>query len=275
MSSTETAIDNMQQNMLQLMQQMIHDSITPLRNQINQQQNTIDSLGIEVSLCTCGLITVSDIDGNEYHTVRIGNQCWMKENLRTTRYADGTLIVLGGSDTSTTTAYRYYPGNHDSNVPTYGYLYNWKAVMGDSSPSNTNPSGVQGICPTGWHVPSDAEWTAMEQTQTAMDVSGLNRRGDHAGRLAGGSSWTSSATDNAPGNMSYVYRNASGFSALPAGAFGSTISSNYYGRYAFFWSATTNLSDRAYDRFIEYDKAGVSKLYINTYMGLSVRCVRD
>ncbi len=277
MSAMENILNNaqeeMQQNMLQLMQQMIHDSITPLRNQINQQQNTIDSLGIEVSLSTCGLITVSDVDGNEYHTVRIGNQCWMKENLRTTKYADGTLIDLGGGSTSTTTAYRYYPGNNSSNVSTHGYLYNWKAVMGNASSSDANPSGVQGICPTGWHVPSDAEWTAMEQTQTAMDVSAYGGRGDHAGRLASGS-WTSSVTPNAPGNMSYAYRNASGFSALPAGAAGSTIS-NYFGSYAFFWSATTNLNGRAYDRYIYYDEVAVTRYYMNTYMGLSVRCVRD
>ena len=109
--------------------------------------------------CT-GATTVTDFDGNIYNTVQIGQQCWMKENLRTIHYSNGTYIPLGSS-TSTTTAYRYYPNNDQSNVSTYGYLYNWKAVMGDSSSSSRNPSGVLGICPIGWHVPSDSEWTRL------------------------------------------------------------------------------------------------------------------
>ena len=106
-----------------------------------------------------GAATVTDYDNNTYNTVQIGNQCWMKENLRTTHYSDGTSIPMGNS-TSNTTAY-YYVDNNISNVSTYGYLYNWPAVMGNSSSSSANPSGVQGICPTGWHVPSDAEWIQL------------------------------------------------------------------------------------------------------------------
>ena len=93
-----------------------------------------------------GAATVTDYDNNTYNTVQIGNQCWMKENLRTTHYSDGTSIPLGSSG-SNTTAYCYYPDDSVSNVGTYGYLYNWPAVMGNSSSSSANPSGVQGICP--------------------------------------------------------------------------------------------------------------------------------
>ena len=109
---------------------------------------------------TCGTSTIMDRDSNIYNTVLIGTQCWMKENLRTTKYADGTSIS-NGSTTSTTIAYWYYPNNDAFYKTTYGLLYNWKAVMGNSSSSSSNPSGVQGICPTGWHVPSDAEWTQL------------------------------------------------------------------------------------------------------------------
>ena len=101
--------------------------------------------------------TLSDVDGNTYNTVQIGDQCWMKENLRTTKYANGVSIPVGTS-TSTTTAYRYAPNNDESMVFLYGYLYNWTAMMHGSNGSESNPSGVQGICPTGWHVPSKAEW---------------------------------------------------------------------------------------------------------------------
>lgn len=94
----------------------------------------------------CGnSFTVTDYDGNTCNTVRLGNQCWMKENLRSTHYSDGTAIAYGGTTTSTTEAYYYAPNGSF----TYGYLYNWKAVMRNSSSSQANPSGVQGICPIG------------------------------------------------------------------------------------------------------------------------------
>ena len=116
-----------------------------------------------------GTTTLMDYDGNIYKTVQIGQQCWMKENLRTTKYADGISIALG-SIPSTTIAYRYYPDNNSSNVNTYGYLYNWKAVMRNSSSSDANPSGVQGICPTGWHVPSDEEWKQLTNYVSSQPV---------------------------------------------------------------------------------------------------------
>ena len=101
---------------------------------------------------------VTDYDGNNYSTVLIGTQCWMAENLRTTHYANGVIIPMVNSTYGETTdPYCYEPNNNGSNVSTYGYLYNWHAVMHGESSSNANPSGVQGVCPTGWHVPSDAE----------------------------------------------------------------------------------------------------------------------
>lgn len=109
----------------------------------------------------CGFDTVTDYDGNVYHTVEIGQQCWLKENLRTTHYADGTDILPGGATFSATVAYRYAPNDNSSNVPFYGYLYNRAAVMRGAPTSNANPSGVQGICPDGWHVPSGAEWMQL------------------------------------------------------------------------------------------------------------------
>jgi uncharacterized protein (TIGR02145 family) len=107
-----------------------------------------------------GTPTLTDIDGNVYNTVQIGTQCWMKENLRVTQYSIGFTIPLG-NETNYSTVYRYYPNNDSSNVLNYGYLYNWIAVMGGLGSSGANPSGVQGICPIGWHVPSDAEWTQL------------------------------------------------------------------------------------------------------------------
>ena len=112
--------------------------------------------------------SVKDYDGNVYATVYIGSQCWMAENLRTTHYAYGTSIDLG-KDTSFSVAYYYYPDNKTSNATQYGLLYNWKAVMDFYSSSKNNPSGVQGICPRGWHVPSEAEWKQLIEYVASQD----------------------------------------------------------------------------------------------------------
>lgn len=123
-----------------------------------------------------GTPTVTDVDGNTYNTVKIGEQCWMAENLRTTKYADNSLIYQG-SGNSTTMGYWYYPNGNPSNKQTYGLLYNWKAVMHGATSSNSIPSGVQGICPSGWHVPSDAEWyqlTNYLESQSIYHCGGNN-----------------------------------------------------------------------------------------------------
>ena len=219
-----------------------------------------------------GVTTLTDIDGNTYNTVQIGSQCWMKENLRTTKYADGTSISQGSS-TSTTTAYWYYPNNDASNKTTYGLLYNWTAVMRNSSSSSANPSGVQGICPTGWHVPSDAEWKQMEMAvgMSQSDADNTGYRGTIAAKLSGNTGWTSSSTTNAAGNLSASGRNSSGFSALPAGYF----SYNYFGDCAYFWSATESASSSAWRRRLSYNNAGVSRTNGTKDYGYSVRCLRD
>ena len=218
-----------------------------------------------------GAATVTDIDGNTYNTVKIGNQCWMKENLRTTCYANGDSIALGTSNSSTT-SYRYNPNNNANNVPTYGYLYNWPAVMHGASSSSANPSGVQGICPNGWHVPSDAEWTQFtnyvgSQTQYQCDNSSDNI----AKALASTTGWNSSSTTCAVGNNPST-NNATGFSALPAGYHGGTY--EYFGINAFFWSAT-EYDVHAYFRYLGYDDADVSRYDFARGNGFSVRCVRD
>lgn len=215
---------------------------------------------------------IRDVENNSYNIVRIGNQCWMKENLRTTKYADGTSISQGSS-TSTTTAYWYYPNDNSSNKPTYGLLYNWKAVMRNSSSSSSNPSGVQGICPTGWHVPSDAEWTQLTDYVSSQSEYVCGSDNTYIAKaLAGTTGWSSStytcAVGNTPDN-----NNATGFSALPAGYYaGSYVT---FGNYAHFWSATKYSSDAAYYRGLYDFTAGVGLASSYKYHGYSVRCLRD
>jgi uncharacterized protein (TIGR02145 family) len=196
----------------------------------------------------------------------------MKQNLRTTKYADGTSISQGGS-TSTTTAYWYYPNNNSSHKPTYGLLYNWKAVMRNSSSSSSNPSRVQGICPTGWHVPSDAEWTQLTSYVSSQSEYVCGSDNTYIAKaLAGTTGWSSYTTTCTVGNTP-SQNNSTGFSALPAGHY----SGSYYdfGDRASFWSATGPINDRAYYCSLNYSHAYVSRGYENNSYGFSVRCLRD
>ncbi len=206
---------------------------------------------------TCGTSTVTDIDGNEYHTVQIGDQCWMRENLRTD--------VPGNNG---------YP-NNDANNWEYGRLYSWDVMMNGASSSNANPSGVQGICPDGWHVPSDAEWKQMEMAagMSQSDADNFIWRGNIAAKLCGNTGWYSSSDANAAGNTTAPNRNSTGFSALPAGNYRSSYS--YFGEDALFWSATEYSSDIAYYRSLAYFNAGVNRSTYDKTDGYSVRCVRD
>ena len=234
---------------------------------------------------------VTDIDGNSYDAVQIGNQVWMAENLRTTRYADGTAIPMGDT-ISRTQPYRYAPGEHQSNeenmnnVPHYGYLYNWPAVMHGESSSASNPSGIQGICPTGWHVPSDAEWT---QLTSYMETQPIYIAGDASNHIAkalaanwGWSSDVESVVGTDVVGLNLGSNNASGFSALPAG-WCSFLSSDIiyvqkfcnFGYEALFWTGTECFESGAYQRDIISDHSIVKRDYKYKELGISVRCVKD
>jgi len=116
--------------------------------------------------------TVTDYDGNVYPIVRIGNQIWMAENLRVTHYADGTPIEDGtgigdiepvwSSGIEDTTKRYFYYNDNPLNANDYGCLYSWYAAVRGIKGNNKNPSGIQGISPSGWHLPSDKEWTELE-----------------------------------------------------------------------------------------------------------------
>lgn len=239
--------------------------------------NSTDTVyGEEVSFTSsaCGISTITDYDGNVYNTVQIGSQCWMKENLKTTHYADGTSISHGSS-TSTTTAYWYYPNNSSSNKATYGLLYNWKAVKRYATASSADPGGIQGICPNGWHVPSDAEWKQMEMAvgMSQSDANGTGYRGSIAARLCGNTGWSSSTNANAAGNTSATERNSSGFSALPAGLYKGFYTVFSYE--AYFWCVWNDTE--AGRRAMRYTNAGVTRSGGSdmSNRGQSVRCIKN
>jgi len=226
--------------------------------------------------------SLTDYDGNSYNTVLIGTQCWMQENLKVTHYPNGTAIpnvtsnsawgALGNNNTDD--AYCYYD-NSTANVNTYGALYTWAAAMGDNAvSSSTNPSGVQGACPTGWHLPSDNEWKQLEM-QLGMSQSEADQTGwrgtDQGSQLAGNSSlW-----DN--GNLEYNANfGTSGFTALPGG---SRTSSNglfhHLGYYGTWWSSTQHFYATAWGRGLNYDLLEVNRYDYDKSFGVSVRCLQD
>lgn len=207
--------------------------------------------GNEISFTTLGLVagTVSDIDGNIYHTVIIGTQVWMVENLKTTKYNDGTPIPNVIDDSSwlalTTAAYCWYD-NDIGHKKDYGALYNWHAVN----------SGK--LCPEGWHVPSKAEWTTLGEYLGGLTIAGGKMK------EAGTSHWGLLSNPAAT--------NESGFTALPGGIHSSGfIGIGYHGVW---WSSTKN----EYGPFcymLGHDHVALT--YINSLAerGMSVRCIKD
>lgn len=220
--------------------------------------------------------TISDYHGNYYNTVLIGSQCWMKENMKTTHFPDGTAIPLKTlyavwvNLSFSAKAYCYY-NNSMANSAIYGNLYTWNAAMYGAVSSSTVPSGVQGICPTGWHLPSDEEWTILEgevDSQYSYPDSVWNVNGGHRGYDAALNLKTSSGW-YLNGNGTDLY----GFSALPGGyrlnGFSGLTNSGHW------WSSTKDLTYNAFTRQLYYNHNDSYRGSHWTNDGSSVRCLKD
>ena len=216
---------------------------------------------------------VQDYDGNWYDAIIIGDQVWLAENLRSKHYTDGTAIPEGGETTSNDTPYYYMPYYSVYNDKKDGLLYNWPAVMHGENSSQENPSGVQGIAPNDWHVPSIAEWTEFTDyisTQSSYIAGGDS---DHIAKsLAATYGWTQSNIADSPGNNQST-NNATGFNAIPVGIFpyGS------FGLVAAFTSTNirVNSNDDCICFYVEYNVANSYTRYVYKYNGKSVRCICD
>jgi len=201
--------------------------------------------------CGCGILI--DIDGNEYKTMVIGEQCWGKENLKATHYRNGDPVpnVTDGEEWAGlfTGAYCDYI-NDPANVATYGRLYNWFAVI-DS----------RNIAPNGWHVPTDAEW------QTLVDYLGGDAVAGGKLKEAGTMHWNSPNTGAT---------NESGFTAFPGGYRGFDGDYGNMGNFGYFWSSTESYDGYVWYRYLYYlhSRAGHTS-NASERDGLSIRCVRD
>ena len=206
-----------------------------------------------------GQDTVTDIDGNVYQTVQIGEQLWMKENLMVTHYNNGDEIPTGYSNDEwanlSTGAYAVYDDN-ESNADTYGYLYNWYAVDDD-----------RGVCPASWHVPTDGEYTALSDYLGGTSVAGGKLKECTEGSCPESEYWYSPNTGAT---------NESGFTALPGG-YRSSLNDNYtnVGFGGSFWSSTESGSGIAWCRLLNYYYSEIYRPYSNKRIGFSVRCVMD
>jgi uncharacterized protein (TIGR02145 family) len=152
--------------------------------------------------------------------------------------------------------------------------------MNGATSTANNPSGIQGVCPTGWHLPSDAEWTQMENY---LANNGHNYDGTTGGggakiakSLASTSGWNSLSTTGVIGNTDYpAYRNKSGFTALPGGYRYDDGTFDDIGYGGYWWSATEFNATNAWYRYLYYSIIEVNSYDINKEDGFSVRCVRD
>jgi uncharacterized protein (TIGR02145 family) len=218
----------------------------------------------EITVCESLNGLVIDIDGNVYNTIKIGTQEWMAENLKTTRYANGTEIPdvtdfniwFQGAISN---ASCFYENNSDNGL-VYGKLYNWFAVV-DS----------RNICPDNWHVPSDNEWMQLEVSlgMNPEEAIQIGIRGELLNIGEQLKSWNLWQTQN---NMN---TNRSEFSGLPGGclnAFGQFLDLGLKG---YWWSTTESINDSAWIRTLDNNEGGIIRLYNPKRRGYSVRCVKD
>ena len=199
-----------------------------------------------------GSAQVTDIDGNVYQTVSIGTQVWMKENLKTTKLNDGTAIPFIPDNTTwaalTTPGYSWYNFDAATFKNMFGGVYNWHTV-------NTGK-----LCPSGWHIPVDSEWT------TLIDFLG----GEN---LAGGKLKESGTTLWVAPNTGAT--NESGFTARPGGYIAYNGGFGYSGSYGYWWTNTESSSTEVWYQYMAYDHTAVVKLAGLKNYGFSVRCLRD
>lgn len=195
--------------------------------------------------------TIKDFDGNVYKTVTVGTQTWISENLRTTKYNDGTAIPLVPDNAAwaklSTPAYCWY-NNDEKNKTTYGALYNGFTVYSGN------------LCPSGWHVSTDTEWSTLVAYLGGESISG--------GKLkeSGTEYW---ATPN------YKATNETGFTALPGGSRYSNGSFYTIKNLGYWWSSTENNTLNAWYWSIYFKSSAVSRNYSDKQNGFSVRCIKD
>ena len=221
--------------------------------------NVTFSGGSNLAPCSGGITSVTDIDGNTYPVVQIGNQCWTAENLRTTKYNNDSVIPNVTDDAAwsqlSTPAWCNYE-NNPSYDTTYGKLYNWYTVAAGN------------MCPTGWHVPSDAEWSILINYLDPNASGGQTFPNTAGGKMKTTTGWAPSPDGAAT--------NESGFSGLPGGSRNYPGANVYIvGNYGVWWSSTEINTSNSWFRVLDYSNGNAFKNFHNKQNGFSVRCLKD
>lgn len=214
----------------------------------------------------CGKVT--DIDGNEYSTILLGKQCWLKENLRTTRYPDGKNIIPTPK----------FPNNSLENIEKFGRLYTWQSILDNAEPTEETDGRVQGICPTGWHIPSNFEWMNLEDFVGYNDNYRCGTDVNYVAKsLATSDVWKSSSEEfinpcavaNNP-----TANNATNFSVFPTGG---VMNGNCFGfgEEAGFWTCSNGSEETAPIHFFYYLNATIEINCTPKEAFYSVRCVKN
>ncbi len=213
------------------------------------------------TLFLCGSQLVDERDGQTYFTVQIGDQCWMAENLNV-----GELLNIADDQSDNSILEKYCYADNEQNCDLYGGFYTWDEMM-----QYTEIESSQGVCPAGWHIPSDYEWKTLERNlgMSVEESDGTEWRGtDEGGKLkSGGTSlWN-------PPNTGAT--NSSLFSALPAGMVFNDGNSSGLGDFAVFWTSTPILDTQAWYRYLHTDENRIYRVDGFRQNTTSVRCVKD
>jgi uncharacterized protein (TIGR02145 family) len=237
-----------------------------LQSQINMLKNSLAAGGV-----------VADYENNVYNTIKIGTQVWMAENLKTTKYNDGTAIPNITVDATwmaaTAGAYSDY-NNTPSNSTTYGRLYNWYAVDNNST-TRVASNGGKNVCPTGWHVPTDAEWATLTDYLTNNGYGYQGSGSDIGKSMATTFGWNTNPTAGNIGN-DQTSNNSSGFSGLPGGyrkADTGTFFGMGFGGY--WWSSPAMDASSSWNRTLFLNFPNVYRYGGIKTHGHSVRCLKD
>jgi len=214
------------------------------------------------------LSKISDIDGNIYNVIKIGDEWWMMENLKTTKYRNGDLIEKTSPLTLDITAenapkYQWPAGGDESKAFKYGRLYTHYAV-----------TDTRNICPNGWHLPSDAEWSALT---SYLIVNGYGYGGSGtaiAKSMASSSGWKTSTIIGSVGN-DQANNNTSGFEAVPSGYRNRNGVFLQPGSYSGWWSSNASTLEKAWYRGFSYTRVAVTRGSDYMQNAYSVRCIKD
>ena len=214
----------------------------------------------------CG--TVTDIDGNTYQTIVMGDDCWFRENLRVTRYADGKEITPTPQS----------PNNDPQNISRYGRLYTWFSPLNGADPTEETDGRVQGPCPDGWHVPANFEWMGLEDFVGYKDYYRCGTDVNNVAKsMASADGWqfdflTQGATCCIIEDV--ATNNKTGFSILPAGNVWN-MQSKGFGSMAGFWTCSDGSPDTSPIHYFYYTNATVEINCTPKEAFYSVRCVKN